>query len=412
MDYEGGLISGVVLDGDIVAVLDLGVTLDLFSTHKEQWEYIQGYYLKHGVSPPENIFCNRFKGYELRKLSLPYSVLLEEMKKRYTHKLISQTVKDSVDHLKKKEPMRALDSFKKMIHKAELSVVESRDLELTQSTEERKLRYLEAKKCGGIIGFTTPWSVLDRATLGLKSGEFWLIAARSSVGKSWCIVVLARHFWFQEYRVLAMTKEMEPWQLGQRFDAIHAGISYRRFREGNLTQTEESRLFSVWEEMRSRPMIHIVGGSDGVGGVSSIEAKIDKHRPQIVLIDGLYMIPDERKGKSISERINNVSEDLQAMTKRREVLTIASHQFNLAGVEDKGSADTLAYGDIQKWFDGIIGMYRDDNLKKSREMYMKLLKHREGETIDFVTGWDLDSMDFSAREEGASIDVEESAIDF
>ncbi len=114
----------------------------------------------------------------------------------------------------------------------------------------------------------------------------------------------------------------------------------------------------------------------------------------------MYLIDDERKGNSGWERLKNVSWDLKRLARSEGIPIIVSHQFNQQAGDDEGTASTLAYGDIQKWYDLIIGMYQTEDLRLNKEMLFKILKQREGERLEFVSEWDLDSMSFEVKDMG------------
>jgi hypothetical protein len=145
----------------------------------------------------------------------------------------------------------------------------------------------------------------------------------------------------------------------------------------------------------------IVSGDDDGGGVNAIKAKVERYKPHALYIDGAYLLEDDRYAKSRHERLDNIAWDLKkGIARKYGIPVIFSHQFNQEGKELEGNENTLAYGDMQKWSDGMLGMYQTDDLRLNKEMLVRLLKQREGEKFEFVTGWDLDSMSFDTHENG------------
>ena len=137
------------------------------------------------------------------------------------------------------------------------------------------------------------------------------------------------------------------------------------------------------------------GGNDL--GVTGITAKIHRYRPHIVYIDGAYLINDDRGGKAGWERFGNVCQDLKRMAQREKIPVVVTHQFNAEGKGMDGSEETLKYGDVQMWFDLILGCYQSEDLRENKEMLIKILKHREGEKLKMVSEWDLENMSFEYR---------------
>lgn len=214
---------------------------------------------------------------------------------------------------------------------------------------------------------------------------------------TWMEVIASRYQWAVGYKPLLFTREMSVDQIVKRFDAAHAGVAHARLRSGQLTHEEYDKYQETLRLMEGAEPFWIVGDDEASSGISGILAKVDKYKPNIVWIDGVYLVEDERGAKSFWEKIKNVATDLQSGAKQKGIPFVVSHQFNQEGRDDKGTADTLAYGDLQKWFDGIIGMYQTEDLRVNKEMLFKLLKHREGERLDFVTQWDLENMIFDVK---------------
>ena len=79
-----------------------------------------------------------------------------------------------------------------------------------------------------------------------------------------------------------------------------------------------------------------------VSGVMSIASKIDQYKPDIVMIDGMYLLNDDQKGDSRWERITNVSRDLKKLAQQKRVPIIATTQFNRATDETRVERVTLS----------------------------------------------------------------------
>ena len=155
-----------------------------------------------------------------------------------------------------------------------------------------------------------------------------------------------------------------------------------------------------WEErlkeLETKQQMWIIGDEDGMG-VTSIAAKIQRYRPSIVYIDGGYLLDDDRRAKEGWEKFKNICHDLKKLALREKIPIVMSHQFTKEGKGLDGDADTLKYGDVQMWFDLIIGIYQDEALRNNKEMLFKINKHREGAKIEWVSDWDLDAMKFDAK---------------
>ncbi len=400
MDFEAAVISKILSENRMEDALELNVREELFHEYIKEWKFIRQMYLDHSGLPSADLVEEKFPEFDTRLVDEPFTYLVDELKKRHVQAVILDTMRVQADSLKQKDPYSALDEMRKAITEAEESLRTSRDVNAAADPESRLQDYYDIIELGGMTGIPSPWDNLDQITQGFQDEDLIMIAARGGTGKTWCEVVLAEFLQRKKYSCLVFSKEMSVKQILRRFDAVAASIPYIRLKSGQLTTDELERYKKVLKEMKGTTPMWVSGDIDSKMGVSSVAAKIDKYCPKMVLIDGVYMMRDERNAKASWEKFTNICEDLKNLAQRKRTPILVSHQFNLSGKDDKGDADTLKYGDVQMWFDLMLGMYQSDDLRASNEMLFKVNKCREGQTTEWVCSWDLDKMNFEVKAAG------------
>lgn len=233
------------------------------------------------------------------------------------------------------------------------------------------------------------------------------------VHNTWVETILSRYHWTLGYKPGLFTFEMGAQQIARRFDAVNAGLPYQQFRSGKLTHEQYEDWVKTMRDMEGGRPYWVIADEDGASGVSAIEAKIDQYGLDMAYIDGAYLIEDESGGESGWQRIANVMWALKKLARRKRIPIIVSHQFNKDAKGDQGTADDLAYSDVQKWADLIIGMFQTEALRLNKEMLWRLLKQREGERYEWVSEWDLERMAFIEKD-GNDLppDIEDSPVKF
>jgi replicative DNA helicase len=402
MDYEAALISKVFSDSDLSKVFDERVKPELFVSYKKLWEFVLEVYSKHGGLPPKEEVENRFPHFDfVDTQDIPFSYISDELKKRHVHNILTDAMKEQAEKLKSKDPFSALEVMRSSLMKADLEARPSHDINFTEDFEERKKLFQRASEAAGVTGIPTPWPCLDEATQGFHEEDLIMIAGRGGIGKSWFSFMLAVDNWQNGAVPLIFSREMAVWQVTRRLDALNAKLPYRRFKNGTLSSDEEARWHKALADMKGGKPFWITGDDgDGHIGVTAIKAKIHRYRPDIVYIDGAYLIQDDRGGKQQWERFSNVCQDLKRLAQKESLPIVVTHQFNTSGKGMDGSEDTLKYGDVQMWFDLIIGCYQSEELRDNKEMLFKIVKHREGEKLQWVSEWDLDKMSFLMKHKG------------
>lgn len=401
MDFEAALISRVLSNPeDYLKVVDSRVSAELFIDHSALWGWISESYREHSGLPPEELVRERFPNFEfINSQNTPITIFIDELKKRHVHNTIMEHQSSLIKFLKNKDPLAALEVMQECVLKVEKETRSCRDFSFTEQIDERLKQYEKAQVSGGVTGIPTPWRCLNEKTQGFHEEELIMIAGRGGVGKTWAEVVLAWYNWTQGYKPLLFSKEMATWQIVRRLDAVHAKLPYSRFKAGMLTSEEYDRWRRYLAELHKWHSFWVVGDDDGFMGVTGIAAKIQRYKPHIVYIDGGYLIADDRKARDGWEQFKNVCWDLKRLALRERIPIVMTHQFSKEGKGLEGNADTLKYGDVQMWFDLIVGVYQDEALKNNKEMLFKINKHREGSNTEWVSDWDLDYMKFDEKQQ-------------
>ncbi len=416
-DFEKSLVSRILHSGEVKDVLDRkiheGMIVD--ERNRKVFIFILNYYNKYGEIPTMEVMDNEFPDYDIIHTKLPINYCIDKVIEQYIRNkgsdiIVSNTSKIVAD------PLAGLDSIRGQFNNLTLETNPTNDSNFIDSIKERKERYLKVKELEGIDGYHTPWYPLSKATGGWHAEELSIIVSRTGIGKSWMLLKVAEHAWLNGLSILFITNEMSIYQIERRLDAIYFKLPYSEFTEGMLPDTYEENYFSQLEELKEKlnmPPMNIV--SD-VGGVSTLNSKIDQYKPDILLIDGMYLLADDKMGKSKWERIANISWDLKKLSVNKKLPIITTTQFNKTAegfrfdevtLFSLGFSDSIGY-DVSN----AVAIFQNKDMKANNEMYVRLLKVREGEAKDFTINWDLRRMDFSVlREDNSNEVIEDGELD-
>jgi hypothetical protein len=199
-----------------------------------------------------------------------------------------------------------------------------------------------------------PWEAMNRATLGVQKDDYVVFYGRPKSMKTWVLARLAAWCYENDKKIVLYTKEMTPDNIYQRVTACICQIVYASMRDGlSLTEAEWLRFEDLYNHLLLDPtwasMITVLNGRDAPPGgdnVSWLASKIDKHKPAVAFIDGLYLLSDQNKKTKDNERVMSISRDLRSMNLGNGVPIIATMQANrkAAGHSD-ANLDEIAYSD-------------------------------------------------------------------
>lgn len=223
------------------------------------------------------------------------------------------------------------------------------------------------------------------------------------VHNTWALTILANYAWaVEKKRVLFITTEMGREKILQRWVAVHFKYPYNELRKAQLSAFAEQNMRDKLQGMMTEEGLYIIGG-DFDFRIESLEGAIDECEPDIVLVDGAYLL--KVKGEGRVERAANSFDELKRTAKRCHIPLVASTQFNRQVKSNNLSSvgpEKIALSDAAGWnADLIYGLVRTDDMIKDKRMIQLQLKFREGEGEDIETHWDFDTMNFDELPQGA-----------
>jgi replicative DNA helicase len=394
MDLEKAFIAHVLANKAMHEATDQHVTEDLFcGPGRDVWRWVTEFYQDHSATPSLEALSRVFPEYAVgAPVEDPLSYVIAELRKRRVHSLVHESMMKAADLLKSKDPYAAVSALKKAVLGSEETIRSSKDVNWIRDAKERIKDYQALKEVKGIDGLATPWETLNDLTQGLHDEELWVIVGKSSVGKTWILLLMAYCFWLQGKVPLVFTKEMSIKQIIRRLDAKHFLLPYMALRSGRLSTFKEEEWRNNIENFAGMADFWISGDDEGPSGVMGINAKIEIFKPDVCLIDGAYFLSDDRKARENWKRLDNIFIDLKKSTARKyDIPVLATMQFSKGA---KGKFEDIAQSDIGKHCDGILGVFQSVDEKERREWILRLLKQREGPTGEWRSMADMSTMEF------------------
>lgn len=210
---------------------------------------------------------------------------------------------------------------------------------------------------------------------------------------TWALVMIAVNMAKMGYKVLFITREMSPEMIEKRADAMWNGFSYTKFNRGKLSAEEEEKFEKYLAEMEGSQFSIVF--ENAVGGVTSIATMIDRHSPDICLIDGGYLMTDDEEDNDWKGLVN-VCRGFKNISLSKKIPIVTTMQMT---VGEKVALNKLSFSKhTADEVDGLFGMEQVDMQKEMKEMSFKPLKVRDAEFAGkFVLKWDLDKMDFTPQ---------------
>lgn len=385
-------------------VVDNQITSKYLSgRYKKAFKFIQQHQTQYGKVPSIETFKKKFPNIELAQINGEYSTgetmqfWCDQLREKKKH----NTIVDALDEVLVKinedlDTEGAYAILKKLVLQVENELVLSDRIKINEDTHKRKEDYIKRQKSGGMTGIPSFIDEWDKLLGGYNNGELITFMGYTGIGKSWLEIIQAVQQAKNGYRVLFFTTEMSTKMVFRRIDAVWNSLNYTRFRKGQLLPDEEKRYFQYLEEMENTPDDEVMlVVEQATGGVSQISAKIDQYKPDIVYIDGAYLLEDEEGEEDNWAGMVRIWRGLHRLCLVKDIPIVVTTQSK---DEQGASLKSMSFAKaIANESDVVAVLEQDEQMKNDKEIMLKPLKIREGDNMRIVMmNWDFDEMKFNS----------------
>lgn len=317
------------------------------------------------------------------------------------------------------EKFESLDSF--------VDTVEARIFKITEQKETKsnltsaadlikfsidKLTEL-ANKNQEITGVASGFASLDRMTSGFQPGDFVILAARPSMGKTAFSLNLALNAAMKLKKSVAyFSVEMGKEQLMMRILASEAKVNMSDIRIGRIKDSDWPRLIDKASSLADTSLF-----IDDTSSISPYEIRSKARRLKsqfgldMIVIDYLQIMGLPMKVESRERAVAEISKSLKSIAKELRVPVIALSQLN-RGVEGRTGemkkpvlSDLRESGSIEQDADLIMMLYREEyydpeNPEIKGQADLLIRKHRNGPVGDVKLKWQAQFGQFTEWQDG------------
>lgn len=381
---EMQLVSRIIHTGELNAAIDWGVTSDDFLSNegRAMFNHLVGYYTQIGSSGSvigPNAMAQFYPNFiRCDDQSMTMAALCLEVRKQRLA-IECQSKLGQVQQLLGLDPIEALNLLNRTT--TELNSVgfgKNNDRALGPAYNDIYTNYQLVKSGVDMSWGCWPWAPLQEATQGLQRDDYICFYGRPKSMKSWVLAYFVAYLFNSGRRVLVYTKEMTQDNIFMRIIACIAEIAYQDLRAGALTAEEEFAFAAVGRyihAMRASDQIMCLSGRDAPQGgdtVPWLRSKIEKYRPEMFAIDGLYLMSDVYRAKKDHERVRNISRDIRQMILDTGVPGLVTLQANRAAAKNEdANLDEIAFS---------------DSIAQDCTAILRTINEKEQPTIQLVVG--------------------------
>lgn len=404
------LLAGILETGSVQKLRE--ITADLFLDEEEEvYRHVTRHFRRYGAMPAFATLEEE-TGVRLPAVEEPVDYYLHRVYDRKLYNEIRDRFVSLRDSIRDNNMEVARQAIAEMNSSCRLITNENRVSNLREASREVLDLYEHAHANPGISGIASGWPTFDESTGGYQNGDVVTWVARLGIGKTNILLKQADFAWGQGNSVLVVTTEMPKPQITRRLLGIQSGINPDAIRKGQLSHWARARLRRLVDNLTygERFSIYSAGMNQKVGDIDTL---IHEFAPDIVFIDGAYLLRPETGTRHLNriERVPEVYDALKAMALTHNRPIVNTTQFSRqAGKRGKeGSIETIAFSDAIAQNSSIVMGIKDGTPPHqiSRRV-LEFLKGREGEQGEFSINYLFRPVDFSELPEET---IREEAVD-
>ena len=362
---------------------------------QEAYHIIKKYVKEYGELPSTATLAELLDEEALLIPDSPIELLLERCVERKFKEDLMQASMDIENALQKHNLDEALSVMKKIVDYYRTIKRKDDGVYTFNDLIDVFVGYIHERRqrIGQTFGIPTGWKSLDEAVDGYQPADLNLILARPKKGKSMLMAYSAWHASQAGYKAMLISMEMGLMQQAKRIIALANKLKFDAVKKGEISTFAERKIIEM--KQSAPPLTYVDGRFQH--SLDDIFAIIEQNEPEIVFIDGGYLIKVQSKYKSKWEAASEIAQDLKLMAMNFNIPFIVSFQFNREAPKTKsGGLEhihlTDALSQLCSLAMGISGE-ETDNIKT-----VEVIANREGTTCIFQVKWDWERMDFSEVE--------------
>jgi replicative DNA helicase len=390
------VINAVLKNKDIQTLFGPNID-DLMVGYADVWASIKGYHARYRAIPDIEVIQERFDDLERVEVKGDTSYYVDALKEDF--------IKNNMRRLSEAAGMkiRAGDTAPRVLAdlQADLSKLNrfsnaSRDLDV-MDFDSAENHYDEvrarAEAMGGVPGVATGVDFIDSSyTSGLAGGDLVIVLGWTGRAKSLFTTLLACNAHKYGGKPMIVSLEMSGEKVRDRIYTIKGSglFANSSLALGDIAKDD----FRSFAKENAGKHEFIVVSNDGVGEMTPniIQAKIDQHKPTMLIFDYAQLGSDNSNSQDMTARMRNMSKEFKALAVANNipvVLISSATPDNPAAAKTPPTIEQVAWSKQLAYdADLAFAVHKHDD---SDNVEIVCRKNRNGPLFSGYLVWDIDN---------------------
>lgn len=354
------LVTASLCSEDVHLLLSFPVEL-LSENEKKTIDWIGTYLSRYSKPPTVERLCEQFDTFVPQQSSDPLGDVYERTLTKKRNRYARQYLMEIQDKLKSgDDPLPYIENLHSAIRMGGSEV--SR-----YSTFDRSVYHRRP------TAYPYDIPLLDTYTGGISQGDLIYLIGRLGVGKTSVALWVVTKWLMNQRKVLMVSNENRADDVIAKVDSFIGGFNPIKKRTMDWTTEDLHRLNTVSYIAKN------LGGeifipNQPVKDVKQIRTLIYTYQPDIVVVDGIYLMSGA-SGDSHWEKITNISRELKQTAEGEGVPVLGIHQASRNAIGRRIEIEHIAYADaLAQDADLVLGI----NPEEDGSLFVEAIKNRWG----------------------------------
>lgn len=346
MIVQNQMLNYVLSSKDFSILSENSIGEEYFSDCLAQYRFIRDHYDTYGVVPDIYTFLDKFSNWDVLEVRESPQFLIDEIHEDRKQRVLASAfnkVREALNSgdVKKAEELylKSFDTF------SSSSGIKATDI--YQDTS-RYAEYVDRMTNLNQHYVTTGIAELDAIIGGFdRRTELGLIVARTGVGKSWMLDLMARSAAEQGLTVGIYSGEMDKNKVAYRIDTLNSHLSNYSMTHGREDIQNEYKRYIDELPTKYKGTIKILEASELGDFASAMDlgAFIDKYKLDILFVDQLSLLKDLNRAKDPTVMAANISKALKKLQVTKKIPIISACQQNRTSTADGVGSEHISESD-------------------------------------------------------------------
>lgn len=399
MDIQHALLSKVIIGADLREMVEARITEEFFPDEKYRlvFRFLLEHWKNYGTAPDEAVVARTFPTYTWTNDPQPLSYFIDQIRLRREDTLYSEALNKVATVITDREEPKRVEKVRQILHdalvKARLEVSGTRDTDITSSYLDIITRLGDRRSNPGHLrGLPTGFHGLDYVTGGFQPEQFIVLTGVPKSGKSSVMLYMALNVWRHGRIPLFVGFEMSNNEQEDRLSSMLSGVSLTKILNGTTTIPEFLKVSRSLKELKNGSPFFFSSDITSATTVSGIQSKIQQYRPDVVFIDGVYLMDSELDPRTAPKgspaALTDISRSIKRLAQTNRIPIVVTTQSLVSrsrgGLNLASIGYTSAFGQDA---DLVLGVERQENSNMSK---FHVIESRSGPRKELYIEWDWD----------------------